>query len=45
MKIIDERETHKNKQTNKQKMTEKNKLGTEAIAKGAELNDFIAHLS
>ena len=33
------------KQTNKQKMTEKNKLGTEAIAKGWDLNDFVAHLS
>ena len=43
-KIIDERETHTKKQ--KKSKAEKNKgVGTEAIVKGWELNDFVVHLS
>ena len=48
MKVVDERETQiattakNNKQTNKDR---KEQGGTEAIVKGSELNDFVAHLS
>ena len=44
MKTIDEREMQKNKQK-KNKQREKGIRGTEAIVKGWELNDFVAHLS
>ena len=42
MKTIDEREMQK---TTKEKQRQKGAMGTEAIVKGWELNDFAAHLS
>ena len=42
MKTIDEREMQKN---NKRKKRQKGARGTEATAKGQELNDFVVHLS
>ena len=53
MKIVDERETQKNKtkqklkkKTIRKKTAEKNKEGGfEAVVKEWELNDFIVHLS
>ena len=44
MKTIDEREMQKKKQK-KNKQRQKGIRGTEAIVKGWELNDFVAHLS
>ena len=47
MKIIDEKETQRQK-TNKKKTTRKDRKeqgGTEAIVKGWVLNDFVVHLS
>ena len=41
MKIIDDRETEKNKN----KKDRKEQVGTEAVVKGWELNDFVVHLS
>ena len=43
MKTIDEREMPKKQRKNKQRQT--GGRGTEAIAKGWELNDFVVHLS
>ena len=40
MKIIDEKETHKRKEKRKKNRTR----GTEAVAKGWEINDFAEHL-
>ena len=46
MKILDERNTQKNKtKKKKQTKTEKSKGVTEAILQGWELIDFIVHLS
>ena len=46
MKILDERNTQKNKKTKKKKTkTEKSKSVTEAILEGWELIDFIVHLN
>ena len=42
MKTTDEREMQK---TTKEKQRQKEAMGTEAIVKGWELNDFVAHLS
>ena len=44
MKTTDEREMQKNKQK-KNKQRQKGIRGIEAIVKGWELNDFVAHLS
>ena len=44
MKTIDETEMQK-KQQKKTKQWQKGAMGTEAIVKGLELNDFVAHLS
>ena len=44
IKIIDQRETQKQKKTKTSK-DRKEQGGTEAIVKGCELNDFVAHLS
>ena len=44
MKTIDQREMQKKKQTNKQTKTDWSK-GTEAIAKGRELNDLLVNFS
>ena len=41
MKIIDDRETEKKKN----KKDRKEQVGTEAVVKGWELNDFVVHLS
>ena len=41
MKIIDDRETEKNKN----KKDRKEQVGTEAVVKGWALNDFVVHLS
>ena len=41
MKTINERELQKTKE----KQRQKGARGTEAIVKGRELNDFVAHLS
>ena len=43
MKTIDEREMQKQQKKNKQR--QKGAMRTEAIVKGWELNDFVAHLS
>ena len=43
MKTINEREMQKKQKKNKQR--QKGVRGTEAIVKGWELNDFVAHLS
>ena len=45
MKILDERNTQKNKTKKKKTKTEKSKGVTEAILQGWELIDFIVHLS
>ena len=45
MKILDERNTQKDKTKKKQTKTEKSKGVTEAILQGWELIDFIVHLS
>ena len=48
MKIVDEREMQKATTTTTKKPTNKDRKeqgGTEAIAKGSELNDFVVHLS
>ena len=45
MKTIDQREWQKKKQQKKNKQRQKGAKGTEAIAKGWELNDFVVHLS
>ena len=42
MKTTDEREMQK---TTKEKQRQEGARGTEAIAKGWELNDFVVHLS
>ena len=42
MKTIDERELRK---STKEKQRQKGAMETEAIVKGWELNDFVAHLS
>ena len=44
MKTIDEREMQKNK-TKENQTTKERARGTEAIVKGSELSDFVAHLS
>ena len=44
IKIIDKRETQKQKKTKTSK-DRKEQGGTEAIVKGWELNGFVAHLS
>ena len=48
MKIVDERETQKTitKKTKQKTNKDRKEQGqTEAIVKGSELNDFVAHLS
>ena len=46
IKIIDERETQKQKNKQKtNKETKNRKRGTEATAKGWEINDFVERLS
>ena len=42
MKIIDEREMQERR---KEKQRQKGAMGTEAIVKGWDLNDFVVHLS
>ena len=44
MKIIEERETHKNNKKKKKKWKQKRTRGTEPILKGWVLNDFVVHL-
>ena len=44
IKIIDQRETQKQKKTKTSK-DRKEQGGTEAIVEGCELNDFVAYLS
>ena len=45
MEIIDEIETQKKKQKKQNKSKDKRTMGTEAVMKGRELNNFLVHLS
>ena len=45
IKIIDERETQKKKKKNKKRKKKSRTRGTEATAKGWEINGFVERLS